>query len=475
MKPVIYCIEEFEYFNPYARTGSSREDIKFLFTISCREGTCQMDHYLSEMVEACKKHEPTLHHYLQNIWADMEEFYGSETLLMRGLEQDEFDVSRLLYIFMDNYDLEYLAEWIKKNGKNQPRMTADEIQKSWAEMNDVALFEMGEFLNLVPKISRKLYDAMKELALEFLPTLNLMETAFVRNLNKQLHNYSSMMVGAAVSRWENMDKANYFGKLDDEDDDEEYDNKAYFHPYKDDYKGFYSLEGQRQFYLKYRGDHPVEGCKSTPVFCVEILDLEEQWESRGRNHVRVWYKLTCAEGECCRHMDFENLMVEAMLNFPEIYDDAMLFYVRSNSLRPRHPAMVRGLKRLGHDLTPVLASYLASRQDFMPFLREMTRLNRLRNRVVNDYEVDREFERSISDPVYVEEFRIVNLLRDGLVNLGISIIKRELPELLVRADVSFWDYLGLLMHRSSIDPTNDLHHELESAFELRRGYKREYD
>ncbi|MBK9017943.1 MAG: hypothetical protein IPM82_30045 [Saprospiraceae bacterium] len=123
------------------------------------------------------------------------------------------------------------------------------------------------------------------------------------------------------------------------------------------------MEG-RQFYLNYRKDHPVKGCEDSPIFCVEMMDILEEWESRGWNRVRVWYKLTCAEGEMYDEIDFEYLIQEALLYFPDIYDDAMKSFHASSSPRPRHPAMLHGLQRMGHDLTPVLASYLASREKF---------------------------------------------------------------------------------------------------------------
>ncbi len=453
MKPVIYCIEEYEYFNPYGSHAVNQDQIYFLIQLSCREGTVQLDYTVSELMKTYKKHEPRLYGYLQNLLADIEEFHQSPTLLIRALEREGFDFSRLLYAFFDNEDMEHLANWIIKNGKNQRRRTAQEIQKSYTA--DDAMLQWGEFFSLRMRLSRKVYEALKEIALDYLPTFNLLETKLVRSFNKCMHNYAIVMVDMAVSKWEKLDI------------------QAYHEREKENDSHLSTLEGRRQFYLKYRKDRPVKGCEESPIFCVEMVEIMEEWEARGWNRVRFWYKLTCAEGEWYHDIDFNDLMVEALLYFPDIYADAMKYYKASSSPRPRHPAMLHGLQRKGHDLLPVLSSYLAKRVNFLPDLREEMRLKSIFSDYKNPYEENKEWEEKIRDPIYVEEFRIVNFLRDALVTEGMAFILRELPEFHIRAPKSFLYYMEDWLFNTFIDPLNNLNEELKMAFELRRGYKRE--
>ncbi len=456
MKP-IYCIEEYEYFNPSGPSHAATNDkIHFLVLLSCREGTVQLNYSMSELIKTYKEHEPRLHQYLQNLLADIEEFYNSPTLLIRALEREEFDISRLLYAFLDHEDMEHLANWAKKHGKNQRRRTVQEIQKAYT--SDEALLDYGAFLSLRVRLTRQVYEALKELALGYLPTFNLLETKLVRSFNKCMNNYAMMMVDMAVSKWEKLDIQEYHEREPDDDSQ------------------LSTLAGSRQFYLNYRKNSPVEGCDDSPIFCVEIMDFLEEWESRGWNRVEVWYKLTCAEGEMYDEIDFEYLIQEALLYFPDIHADAMKAFHASNSPRPRHPAMLHGIQRMGHDLTPVLASYVASSVNFLPRLKEEMRLRR-RSPDSNQfsYEEKRKWEDELRNPVYTEEFRIVNFLRDGLVTEGMAVILRALPEFHIRVPKSYLHYMEDWLFSTYIDPTNDLHHELEMAFELKRGYKRKYD
>lgn len=440
----------------------------FLMVLSFREGTMQIQYNLSDFVEACKKHEPRLYGYLQNLLANIEEFYQSSTRLMRELEKDGFDVSRLLYVFLDNADLVHFANWTKQYGKNQVRRTVEEIQKSYAGINDDDdddndddddddegfLYDFGEYLEKKMDVTRKVYAAMKEVALGYLPTFNLMETKLVHSFNDRLNSYALMMVDTAASKWEELSELHYAGDEYDEENEEDPS----------------TLAGRRQFHFDYRRDHPVAGCEETPVFCVEILDFEEEWK-RGWNTVKVWYKLSCAEGYIFDEIDFRYLIEEAMLYFPDIYADAMKYYKASNSPRPRDPAMLRGLQRKGYDLMPVLASYLANQRNFMYSLRELMRLRRLHPEGENlfTYESKREFWAGISDPVKTEEQQLVSLLHDSLVTEGMAVILRELPEFHACVPESFLDYMEDWAYHDYIDPINDLSDELEAAFELRRG------
>ncbi|MBK9017941.1 MAG: hypothetical protein IPM82_30035 [Saprospiraceae bacterium] len=93
--PIIYCIEEYEYYNPYGTSHAATNDqIHFLVLLYCREGTVQLDYSVSELMKVYKKHEPRLYRYLQNLLADIEEFYSSPTLLIRELEREGFDFFR---------------------------------------------------------------------------------------------------------------------------------------------------------------------------------------------------------------------------------------------------------------------------------------------------------------------------------------------------------------------------------------------
>ncbi|MBK9017944.1 MAG: hypothetical protein IPM82_30050 [Saprospiraceae bacterium] len=69
----------------------------------------------------------------------------------------------------------------------------------------------------------------------------------------------------------------------------------------------------------------------------------------------------------------------------------------------------------------------------------------------------------------MEEFRIVNFLRDGLVSEGMAVILRALPEFLIRVPKSYLHYMEDWLFNTYIDPLNDLNDELKMAFELRRG------
>lgn len=467
MKP-IYCIEEYEYFNPYGNHPGCFDSIRFLVLLSCREGTVQLEYNLRTMVEACKKHEPSLYLYLQNLLANIEEFYQSDTRLIRGLEQDGFDMSRLLHVLLDHEDMAHIANWTKQHGANQQRRTAVEIQKSYAgkeedEDEDEAdedsdfLLDFGEYLEMKTEVTRKVYAAMKAVALGHLPTLNLMETKLVHRFNTCLNSYAMMMVEMATSKWEELQELE---DVEDEYDEEDEDDPS-------------TLAGRRQSYLEFRQENPVN-CEGTPVFCVEILDFVEEWE-RGWNTVTVWYKLSCAEGYMFDEIGFGSLIEEAMLYFPDIYTDAMSYYKASNSPRPRHPAMLRGLQRKGYDLTPVLASYLANQRDFMPLLREVMRLRRLDpdREDLFTYESERKSWSGLKDPVRVQEHQLVSLLHDSLVTEGMAVILRELPGFRACVPESFLDYMEDWAYNEYIDPINDLHDELEAAFELRRGYKRE--
>lgn len=465
MKP-IYCIEEYEYFNPYGNHPGCFDSINFLILLSCREGTAQHEYHLKEMVEACKKYEPSLHRYLENLLVNMEEFHHSDTRLIRALEQDGFDISRLLHVLLDHEDMEHIANWTKQHGKQQQRWTAEEIRASYAgqeedeenEEDGNFLHDFGEYLEKKKEVTRKAYAAMKAVALGYLPTLNLLDTKLVHRFNARLDSYAMMMVATAAEKWEELMELRY---AEAEYDEENEDDPS-------------TLAGRRQFYLNYRQNHPVKGCEDTPVFCVEILDFEEQWE-RGWNSVKVWYKLSCAEGYMFKEIDFGSLIEEAMLYFPDIYADAMRYYKASNSPRPRHPAMLRGLQHKGYDLTPVLASHLATQRNFMPHLRELMRLRGLdpERKDLFSYESEREFWSGLSDPVQAEEQRLVSLLRDGLVTECMAVILREWPEFRACVPESFLDYWEDWAYKNNIDPINDLHVELEAAFELRRGYKRE--
>ncbi len=455
MKP-IYCIEEYEYFNPYGSHAADHDHIYFLIIFSCREGTVQFRYHLSEMVDACKKHEPRLYRYLQNLLADIEEFYNSDTRLIRALEQDGFDISRLLYVLFDNADLEHIANWIKKHGKNQERRTVYEIQSSMTKDED--MLDFGEQLATRKKVARKVYKAIKELALDYLPTFNLLETELMRSFNTCLNNYAVVMVDMAVSKLEQLEQMGIEAEYDEDDEN-----------------NLTTLAGRRRFYLDYRKKSPVKGCEESPIFCVEIVEFVEEWESRGCNRVSVWYKLTCAEGEWYNDINFECLIQEAMLYFPDIYADAMECYRASSSPRPRHPAMLRGLRRMGHDLTPVLASYLANERDFLPNLREEMRMKSIFPDYQNDYVERRKSEEEELDPVGVEEFRLINFLRDDLVSECIAGILGALPEFQIRAPQSFLDYMEHWAYHVYIDPINDLNKELERAFELRRGINERID
>ena len=55
MKPIIYCIEKVEYFNPNGIHAAKLDSIWFLVMLSCREGTVQLDYRLTDLVNACKK------------------------------------------------------------------------------------------------------------------------------------------------------------------------------------------------------------------------------------------------------------------------------------------------------------------------------------------------------------------------------------------------------------------------------------
>lgn len=455
MKP-IYCIEEYEYFNPYGSYTTDHDSINFLVIFSCREGTAQLDYRLWEMVDACKKHEPRLYQYLQNLLADMEEFYNSETRLIQALEQDGFDISRLLHVLFDNADLEHIANWIKKHGKDQERRTVYEIQRSMTE--DEELLDLGEQLATRKEVARKVYKAIKELALDYLPTFNLLETDMMRSFNTCMNNYALVLVDMAVSKLEQLEQLGIGEEYDEEDESDPT-----------------TLAGRRKFFLDYRKNNPVKGCEESPIFCVEIVEIVEEWESRGCNKASVWFKLTCAEGEWYYDIDFEDLIQEAMLYFPDIYADAIEYYMASSSPRPRHPAMLRGLRRNGHDLTPVLASHLANVYDFLPNLREEMRMKSIFPDYKNAYVERRILEVEELDPVGVEEFRLINFLRDDLVSECMAVILRELPSLRIRAPKSFLYYMEHWAYNVYVDPINDLNKELERALELRRGINERMD
>lgn len=454
MKPVIYCIEAFEYFNPYGHQSGFLDQTWFLVLFSCREGTVQLQQHLDELVEACERHDPGMYLYLQRLRADLEEFHDSDTQLVRELERDGFDFSRLLQVYYDNADLERIAQWIGLHGKNQERRTKEDIQRFMRDEDFLSV--LGEWLSKKREVTQRVYEAMKGVVLGYLPTVNLLEAEQLRHLNARLNGYAMAMADWALSKWEKMDLEEDWKEDEEEDDDEEPT----------------SLEGQRRFWLEYRRKNPVAGCEQNPIFCVEIVKFVEEWELRGWNHVNVCYKLTCAEGEWYSDIDLEYLLREALLYFPDIHAAAMKCCEASSSPRPKHPAILHGLQRKGYDLTPVLASYLASNCHFIPYLREEMRLRRLQPDFDDFFAGDQPWEEEAWGPQQVKEFQTVNLLRDDLVTVGIKTILRELPEFHIRVPQSFLDYMEHWSHDELIDPINDFGEELDRAFELKRALGR---
>lgn len=464
MKPIIYCIEAFEYFNPYGEYSEKHDRIEFLVTFSCREGTAQLEESLSHLVGACKKHEPALYHYIQNLLANMEEFFGSDSRLIEELERDGFDFSRLLQVYYDNYDLEHLANWIKTHGIKKPRTTVSEIQKLYAEIReDDSVFD--EYFALTKRINKKVYKEMKGVLFGYLPTFKLLETKQLRKVQSSLKYYALAMVESMMNEW---------GKIEEwEDDYEDYYEDDFDDDFDDEeVNDLYSVKAQRRFQHNFRKNYPEKGCEDNPIFCVEIVEMVDLWETMGRNYTKIWYKLTCAEGEWYGEVDLENLLDEALLHFPAIYQAAREHYDASNSPRPRHPAILYGLKQTGHDLTPVLASYISTQRNFLPDLRED---NRLKNRFPdfeNSYVRRRQWDEEEKDPIYAEEAQLVSLLHDDLVNIGIKVILRELPKLQSRVHKTFLRYMGISTYELVIDPINDFHDELETALALRREHKK---
>ncbi|MBK9017942.1 MAG: hypothetical protein IPM82_30040 [Saprospiraceae bacterium] len=56
--------------------------------------------------------------------------------------------------------------------------------------SDDYAMQYGEFLSLRMRLTRKVYEALKELALDYLPTFNLLETNLVRSFNTCMNNYA---------------------------------------------------------------------------------------------------------------------------------------------------------------------------------------------------------------------------------------------------------------------------------------------